>query len=320
MPKAYSDDLRWRAVWLHLVRGKSYEDVAQVLFMCEKSVQRYLAIFHATGNVSPHEQKRGPEKSLTDFELFTILQSLIIKPTSFLCEIQHQLLQSTGKWVHASTICRTIKEQGLTYKKVRTVAIQQSEERRIQYMTEISIFHPDMLIWIDETGSDRRNSIRKYGYSLRGTPAQVFQLRVGGKRISAIPVMTTRGIEGVYTSTETINGEKFEEFLCQCLLPIIMPYDGVNPRSVVVMDNASIHHMERVQDIITGLGARLVFLPPYSPDLMPLEELFAQVKALLRANDSIYIASTTPELVVKLAFTTITQENCLAYIEHAGYM
>ena len=84
--------------------GKSYKDVAQVLFMCEKSVQRYLAIFHATGNVSPHEQKRGPEKSLTDFELFTILQSLIIKPTSFLCEIQQQFLQSTGKWVHASTM------------------------------------------------------------------------------------------------------------------------------------------------------------------------------------------------------------------------
>ena len=281
MPKAYSEDLRWRAVWLHLVRGLSYTDVAQTLFMCEKSVQRYLALFHATESVDPQVQKRGPDKCLTEFELFTILQSLIIKPTSFLCEIQHQLLCSTGKWVHASTICRTIKEQGLTHKRVQTIALQQSEARRIQYMTEISLFHPDMLIWIDETGSDRRNAIRKYGYSLRGMPAQVFQLRVGGKRISAIPILTTHGIEDVYTSTETINGERFEDFLCQCLLPIIMPYDGVNPRSVVVMDNASIHHLACVQDIITGVGARLVFLPPYSPDLMPLEEVFAEVKALL---------------------------------------
>ena len=88
-----------------------------------------------------------------------------------------------------------------------------------------------------------------------------------------------------------------------------MPFDGVNPRSVVVMDNASIHHLARVQDIITGVGARLVFLPPYGPDLMPLEEVFAEVKALLRANDSIYLASTIPELMVKLAFTAITQEN-----------
>ena len=72
------------------------------------------------------------------------------------------------------------------------------------------------------------------------------------------------------------------------------------------MDNASIHHLASVQDIITGVGARLVFLPPY---LMPLEEVFAEIKALLRANDSIYLASTIPELMVKLAFTTITQEN-----------
>ena len=146
MPKAYSEDLRWRAVWLHLVRGLSYTDVAQTLFMCEKSVQRYLALFHATGGVDPMVQKRGPDKCLTEFELFTILQSLIIKPTSFLCEIQHQLLCSTGKWVHTSTICHTIKEQGLTRKRVRTIALQQSEARRIQYMAEISLFHPDMLL------------------------------------------------------------------------------------------------------------------------------------------------------------------------------
>ena len=178
------------------------------------------------------------------------------------------------------------------------------------------MYHPDMLIRIDETGSERRNSIRKYGYSLRGTPAQVFQLPIGGSAYQ------TRGIEDVYTSTETINGERFEEFLCQCLLPIIMLFDGVNPRSVEVMDNASIHHLVHVQDIITGVGAKLklVFLPPYSPDFMPLEEVFAEVKLLLRASDSIYLASTTPELMVKLAFTTVTQENCLSYIEHAGYI
>ena len=87
--------------------------------------------------------------------------------------------------------------------------------------------------------------------------------------------------------------------MCQCLLPIIMPYDGVIPRSVVVLDNASIHHSAHVQDIVTRVGARLVFLPPYSPDLMPLEEVFAEVKALLRASDSIYLASRMPELMVK---------------------
>ena len=74
-------------------------------------------------------------------------------------------------------------------------------------------------------------------------------------------MLTTRGIEDVYITTETVDGERFEQFLCQCILPIILPFDGNNPRSVVVMDNASIHHLDRVNDIITGVGAQLVFLP-----------------------------------------------------------
>lgn len=114
--------------------------------------------------------------------------------------------------------------------------------------------------------------IRKYGYSLRGLPACVHQLHVGGKRLSAIPVLTTNGIEDLYVTKDSVDGTKFEEFL---ILPIILPFDGVNPNLVVIMDNASIHHLERVRDLITGIGARLMFLPPYSPDLMPLEEVFA---------------------------------------------
>ena len=152
-------------------------------------------------------------------------------------------------------------------------------------MAKISMYDPDMLVWIDETGSARRNSIRQYGYSLRGMPAQVHQLQVGGRRLSAIPVLTTSGIEDVYVTSDSADGTKFEEFLFQCLLPIILPFNGINHHSVIVMDNASIHHLERVQDLITGIGARLMFLPPYSPDLMPLEEVFSKVKAVLKAND-----------------------------------
>ena len=201
MPKAYSEDLRWRAVWLHIVSGMSYTEIANVLFMSEKSVQRYLQLFHATGSITPAHQSRGPAKILCEFEVFTILQTLIQKPTLYLHEVQERLFQVTGIWVHVSTICRTIKEQGFTRKKLQTITLQQSEEKRIQYMAEIAMFSADMLIWIDETGSDRRNSIRRYGYSLRGNPARVCQLRVGGKRISAIPelkmftLLTSRWME-----------------------------------------------------------------------------------------------------------------------------
>ena len=74
----------------------------------------------------------------------------------------------------------------------------------------------------------------------------------------------------------SVNGEKFEHFVKECLLPVLMPYDGVNPRSIVVMGNASIHHVQQVTDLIENQAKeKLIFLPPYSPDLNPAEEVFS---------------------------------------------
>ena len=156
-------------MWLNVAKGMTYKEITEVLFMCEKSVYRYLSQFHATGSVEPKEPSGDRNKGLTEFESFTVLQSILHKPTAYLQEIQQDLLDTTGTWVHVSTICRTVKQRGFTRKKVQSIALQQSEIKRIQFMSEISVYDPDMLIWIDETGSTRRNSIHSYGYSLRGT-------------------------------------------------------------------------------------------------------------------------------------------------------
>ena len=108
MPKPYSEDLRWRAVWLSVVRGMSSLEISDLLFMSERSVQRYLCLLHSSGSVSPKDSSGGPGKLLTEFEQFAILQSLIYNPSAFLHEIQSQLYETTGKWIHVSTICRTI--------------------------------------------------------------------------------------------------------------------------------------------------------------------------------------------------------------------
>ncbi len=305
MPKFYSEDLRWRAVWLNIVRDMPASEIAEVLFMCDRSVQRYLSLFHSTGSVAPKQSSGGPGKSLTDIEEMTLLQ--------FLHEIQSQLHDATGKWVHVSTICRTIHKNNFTHKRVQVIALQRSDEARIRFMAEVSAYDPNLLIWVDETSSDRRKSIRQYGYAIRGMRSVCHHLSVGGKRVSAILVMTTRGIENVYTTTGSVNGEVFEHFVCECILPIILPFDGNNPRSVLIMDNASIHHLDRIEEIVTGVGARILFMPPYSPDLMPLEEVFAKVKSILKANDTVYTSTRSPELFVKMAFCSITQTDCLGY-------
>ena len=78
------------------------------------------------------------------------------------------------------TLCRTAQRLGLTRQKMRKVAIRRSDILRAQYIAEMSAFDPNMLVFIDETGSERHNSIRQYAYALRGiTPVQ-YQLFVYG--------------------------------------------------------------------------------------------------------------------------------------------
>ena len=84
------------------------------------------------------------------------------------------------------------------------------------------------------------------------------------------------GIEDVLITEGTINGDRFSYFIRTCLLPLLQPFNNLNPISVVIMDNASIHHTENNVQLIENTGARLLFLPPYSPDLNPLEQVFSR--------------------------------------------
>ena len=165
---------------------------------------------------------------------------------------------------------------------MKRVAIQQSNALRAQYMAEIEAFDPSMLVFIDETGCDKRNAKRLFGYGVRGITPITHHLLAYGQRISAISIMSTRGIEDVYLAEGSVNGDTFVQFIQRSLLNIIQPFDGNNPRSVVVLDNASIHHVDAVCELISAAGALVRFLPPYSPDLNPIEEVFSKVKGYLK--------------------------------------
>ena len=70
----------------------------------------------------------------------------------------------------------------------------------------------------------------------------------------------------------------YYNFVCTMLVPILNPFDGQNTNSVVIMDNASIHHTDSVVSMINATGALIRFLPPYSPDMNPIESAFGEVK------------------------------------------
>ena len=96
-----------------------------------------------------------------------------------------------------------------------------------------------------------------------------------------------------------------------------MPFNGKNPHSVVMIDNASIHHVDGIKDLITGVGALLVFLPPYSPDYNPIEETFSKVKTLIKAYEEEMEMDHMELLdIVLTAFSHITQQDCQNWIDH----
>lgn len=118
---------------------------------------------------------------------------------------------------------------------------------------------------------------------------------------------------------ENVNGATFEGFVDEKLCPNLLPFDGINPRSVVIMDNAAIHHTQAAIDAINATGAIVLFLPPYSPDFMLCEELFAQVKSWIRENDVAWQFCMDPELMVEEAFLQVTDEEIKNYIRQAEY-
>ena len=109
-------------------------------------------------------------------------------------------------------------------------------------------------------------------------------LLVRGERASAIACMSNSGLLDVQTIIGTSDGDTFYKFVHTHLLPHLMPFNGTNPHSIVILDNCSIHHVPEVVKAVQDVGSLLIFLPPYSPDLNPIEELFSKVKKVMKSS------------------------------------
>ena len=95
-------------------------------------------------------------------------------------------------------------------------------------------------------------------------------------------------------------------------MPTLTPFDGINPSSIVILDNCSVHHVPGVASMITEIGALVQFLPPYSPDMNPIEECFSKVKSLLKSMETTF--QDDLETHILAAFSCITSEDCKGWI------
>ena len=120
---------------------------------------------------------------------------------------------------------------------------------------------------------------RHYGWSIKGVRAIVRRWFGNKLRVSVLAAYTIDGYIKALVFDGTCDGDIFEGFIIDQVVPLCNPYPG--PRSVIILDNASVHHINRqnIEDVCRRHGVLVRFLPPYSPDFNPIEESFTDLKA-----------------------------------------
>ncbi len=150
-----------------------------------------------------------------------------------------------------------------------------------------------------------------YAWSRRGHRAHAKAPRNWGKNVTLLASIMHEGVGPCLAVEGATTREVFEAYLEGVMVP------SLSPGRVVVMDNLSAHKGGRVREIVEGAGCELLYLPPYSPDLNPIEQAFSKVKGLLRRAE----ARTRGALVEAMgqALDAVSARDARGFFAHCGY-
>ncbi|KJA25110.1 hypothetical protein HYPSUDRAFT_102826, partial [Hypholoma sublateritium FD-334 SS-4] len=136
---------------------------------------------------------------------------------------------------------------GVSYKKLKRIASERKEEARNAYIAHIAQYEPEEIGFLDETSKNEKTAARGYGRSKKGRRAVMRQRFVRGTRLSATALLTVDGILASTVVEGSMNREMYLDFLEHRVMPITSPYPG--PLSVLIMDNARIHHGDEILEL-----------------------------------------------------------------------
>jgi transposase len=182
--------------------------------------------------------------------------------------------------------------------------------RRARWKRYQGRFDPRRLVFIDETWA-KTNMTRIRGWARRGERLIAKAPFGKWRTLTFLAALRHDRIDAPVLFDGPINGVKFRTYVEEALVPTLKPDD------IVIIDNLGSHKGHAVRAAIRKAGARLFFLPPYSPDLNPIEQVFAKLKTGLRKAN----ARTEERIIQAIAQTlsTYTPQECANYLRHAGY-
>jgi transposase len=174
---------------------------------------------------------------------------------------------------------------------------------------EIGQIPAEKLVFVDEAGV-HLGMTPTYARALVGQ--RVYAESVNrGTNISLVGAVRLDGVNALYPYDGAVDGERFLLFLKEQLIPTLKIGD------VVVMDNLRVHHIEPVKIMIEEANARLLYLPPYHPELNPIEEAWSKIKNIFRKVEARTISALVDAL--EHARNAVSKDDLLGYFKHAGY-
>ncbi len=182
---------------------------------------------------------------------------------------------------------------------------------RIAWRQSQPLLDPKRLIFIDETGTNTAMT-RLYGRSKRGMRLIGKVPHGHWKTMTFLAGLRHDGIVAPFVIDCPMNGDIFQSWIDQCLVPTMTAGD------IVVMDNLPAHKRDTVRKAIEAVGAILLYLPPYSPDLNPIEMAFSKLKAMLRKAKERSIDDLWKRIGKLIDCFSPTE--CQNFFTHAGYL
>src|SRR5580698_2471950 len=256
------------------------------------------------------EQKHGRHRKLTEADRLQLANLVEQTPDATLKHLHEQL----NKPVSISTVVRALNDMKLTFKKKSVHASEQNRPdvmlKREEWEQCMPGLDLDKLVFFDEIGVNTK-MVRLHGRC----PAhqRLIDFAPAG-HYSSSTLMSGMRLDGVVAPMlldGPVNGETFAGYVEECLAPALEPGD------ILIIDNLPAHKSERVTAAVEGAGCMLVYLPSYSPDFNPIENMWSKVKASIRAA-----AARTWDAVVDavgVALHTVTLSDCEGYFSHCGY-
>lgn len=304
LPKA----LRERVVEAYENGEGTQRELCERFKLSMASVNSWIQLKRETGSVEPRPVSGGNFSEISREDLMELLaQQNDLSYEEMAIKLQEKEIACSRSSVH-----RAMVRFGITRKKKSCRDPEQSkhEAERQAFKEKVAHTKRSLFVVLDEAGIWSHMS-RTHGYAPKGQRVESIEPFRHEKKQTILAGVSSRGILAPLILDGAMNGAIFVSWLKQELLP------AMKRREILVLDNLAVHRVQGVAECVKKAGMVLLYLPPYSPDLSPIEPMWSKIKAFLRKLG----AKTLDEMEKAFcqAMDAVTPKDIFNWFQHCGY-